>query len=198
MIPLKSGPLKGNHPMTLRFLFSAALLAVGFTAHAADWNVDAAASSLTFTGTAEGEAFTGRFKEFSPTIRFDPADLAASRFEVRIALASADSDNAERDETLHGSEFFSVRTFPQATYTASAFRDLGGGKFAADGTLSLRGVEKPVTLEFSWSQDGSAATLDGKATLNRLDFSVGGGDWADASTIAHEVGVTTTLKLATP
>lgn len=181
--------------MNLRFLLPAALLAASLGANAADWNTDAAASSLTFSGKAEGEAFTGHFKEFTPSIRFDPADLAASRFEVSIALASADSQNTDRDDTLQGSDFFATKRFPQATYTATAFRDLGEGKFAADGTLSLRDVEKPVTLTFSWSQDRDAATLDGTAQVNRLDFDVGGGDWSDASTIAHEVGIATTLKL---
>ncbi|MCX7555692.1 YceI family protein [Xanthomonadaceae bacterium JHOS43] len=182
--------------MNLRPLMLATALGLGLSAHAADWQADASASTLNFSATAEGQAFTGTFKEFSPAIRFDPADLSSARFEVKIALASADSENAERDETLQGSDFFATRTFPQASYTATTFRDLGNGKFTADGTLTLRGVEKPVTLEFSWTQDGNHATLDGRTTLNRLDFDVGGGDWADASTIAHEVSVTTTLKLS--
>lgn len=181
--------------MKSRLLLPAVLFAASVCAHASDWNTDTNASSLTFSSQADGEAFTGRFNEFSPKIQFDPADLASSRFDVNIALASADSANSERDETLQGSDFFATGKFPQATYTATAFRDLGNGRFAADGKLSLRGVEKPVTLEFSWSQEGSTATLDGKASVNRLDFDIGGGDWADASTIAHEVDIATTLKL---
>lgn len=181
--------------MNLRFLLPAALLAASLGANAADWTVDTAASTLAYSGNVEGEGFTGHFKTFTPVIRFDPADLAASRFDVTIDLTSADSRNLDRDDTLQGKDFFSTEQFPQATYTATAFRDLGDGKFAADGALSLRGMEKPVTLTFSWSQDGDAATLDGKAQINRLDFDVGGGDWADASTIAHEVDIATTLKL---
>ena len=179
----------------IRTTLTATALALAFGAQAGDWQADPAASSLTFSGTAEGESFVGAFKSFTPTIAFDPADLAASRFEVDISLASADSGNADRDDTLRGSDFFAVARFPSATYTASAFRDLGGGRFAADGALSLRGVEKPVTLEFTWSRNGADATLEGTATVNRLDFDVGGGDWADASTIVHEIGVTTRLSL---
>lgn len=179
----------------IRSIFLAAALALSFGAHAGDWQADPAASSLKFSGSAEGESFVGAFKTFTPAIAFDPADLASARFEVDISLASADSGSAERDETLRGGDFFSVARFPNATYTASAFRDLGGGRFAADGTLSLRGVEKPVTLEFTWSQEGATATLDGTASVNRIDFNVGGDDWADASTIVHEIGVTTHLSL---
>mgnify|MGYP003416552497 FL=1 len=181
--------------MLLRSALLSAALMLAFGAHAADWQADPAASTLGFSGTAESEAFEGLFKTFVPAITFDPAQLSGARFEVEISLGSADTKNADRDETLRGEDFFSVASFPDARYVATAFRDLGGGRFAADGRLSLRGVEKPVTLEFTWSQEGETATLQGKAKLNRLDFGVGGGDWADASTIAHEVGVTTRLSL---
>ncbi len=160
------------------------------------WNADKATSTLGFTGSAEGENFSGTFKQFTPKITFDPADLANSSFDVSIALASADSANAERDETLQGSEFFDTAKTPQASYVATAFRDLGNGKFAADGTLTLRGITKPVVLEFSWASDGATATLQGQAIVNRLEFNIGGGDWAEASTIVHEIGVSTTLKLS--
>ncbi len=182
---------------TLASALCVALLPTPFASFAATaWNADKAASTLGFSGMAEGEGFTGQFKDFTPKIAFDPADLAGSRFDVAIALASADSANAERDETLQGSDFFDTAKTPQASYVATAFRDLGGGRFAADGTLTLRGIAKPVTLEFAWNSDGDNATLEGKAIVNRLDFNVGGGDWADASTIVHEIGVATTLKLA--
>lgn len=178
-------------------ILGATLLAFSSAGFAATtWSADQAASTLNFTGTAEGEGFTGKFKEFTPNITFDPADLAGSKFDVDIALASADSANAERDETLQGSDFFDTEKTPRASYVATAFRELGDGKFAADGTLTLRGVARPVVLEFSWTSDGTSATLEGKATVNRLDFNVGGGDWADASTITHEIGVSTTLKLS--
>lgn len=181
--------------MKFHTLILAASLSFAFGAHAADWQVDPATSSLKFSGVAEGESFVGSFKNFNPVISFDPADLAASRFEVEITLDSADTGNADRDDTLRGSDFFSVGKFPKARYSANAFRDLGEGKFAADGSLSLRGVEKPVTLEFRWSQTADGASLDGEASVNRIAFDVGGGDWADASTIVHEIGVTTHLSL---
>ena len=182
---------------TFASVLCATLFAMPLAGFAAtNWNTDSTASTLNFSGTVEGEGFTGQFKDFTAKITFDPADLANSTFDVNIALASADSANAERDETLQGSDFFDTAKTPQASYIATTFRDLGDGKFAADGTLMLRGIAKPVTLEFSWASDGANATLDGKAIVNRLDFNVGGGDWADASTIGHEIGVSTTLKLS--
>ena len=82
----------------------------------------------------------------------------------------------------------------QARYTASGFRKLADGQYAADGTLELRGVRKPVTLTFSWT-DGAQPVLAGKAVVKRLDFGVGGGDWADTDTIPDAVNISTRVVL---
>ena len=36
------------------------------------------------------------------------------------------------------------------TAYASVFKDLGNGRYQANGSLSLRGISKPVALVFSW------------------------------------------------
>lgn len=169
-------------------------IAATVPAHASDWDVDAASSTLGFVGSAQGEAFDGSFRSFDATIRFDPAALDAARFEVDIDLRSADTQNAERDETLQGADFFRTRREPMARYVAERFRALDDGRYAADGELTLRGVTQPVTLEFSFSE-GSPAVLEGEATLDRTQFEVGGGDWANDADIRHAVRVVTRLEL---
>lgn len=177
----------------MRLLSTLLLLAAGSVASAADYTAKPG-STLGFTATYQGEAFEGRFAKFTPTLRFDPADLAGSRFDVRIDLASADTDNEERDGMLVGAEFFDSGKEAQAVYVAEKFRALGGGRYVADGTLTLRGIRKPVPLEFSWTP-GAAPVLDGKAKLSRLAFGVGTGDWADTALLPDEVVVKTHLVL---
>jgi len=175
----------------------AAILAfalVPLAASAATWHADAKASTLAFSGASQDEPFKGRFKSFDATIAFDPAQLATSRFDVRIALASADTASSDRDDMLHGKDFFDAAHTPNATYVATKFRALGGNRYAADGMLNLRGVSKPVTLTFAWTA-GASPSLVGDASVNRLDFNVGGGQWADTSQIANAVKVHTELKL---
>ena len=155
----------------------AACLALPFVARAADY-VQQPGSTLVFASTYEGEAFTGRFPGFVTRFSFDPAQLATAKLDVTIPLASATTANTDRDDALKGSDFFASGKFPQARYTATKFRSLGGNQYAADGTLTLRGVAKPVTLTFTWTP-GAQPVLNGKATVKRLDFGVGGGDWAD-------------------
>ena len=176
-------------------LTAAALVAMmaSAPAFAADY-VQAAGSTLVFASKYDGEVFTGKFASFTTTLSFDPAQLASSKLDVVIPLAGASTGNDDRDSTLSSSDFFNVAKFAQARYTASKFRSLGGNQYAADGSLSLRGVSKPVTLTFTWTP-GAQPVLSGKATVKRLDFGVGGGDWADTKTIPNEVAVSTKVVL---
>lgn len=176
-------------------LTAAALVAMmaSAPAFAADY-VQAAGSTLVFASKYDGEVFTGKFAGFTTTLSFDPANLATSKLDVVIPLAGADTGNGDRDSTLASSDFFNVAKFAQARYSASKFRSLGGNQYAADGSLSLRGVSKPVTLTFTWTP-GAQPVLSGKATVKRLDFGVGSGDWADTGNIPNEVAVSTRVVL---
>lgn len=182
--------------MSTRILAMACAFALGGAVApvaAADY-VQAAGSTLAFAGTYQGEAFTGRFPGFATRLSFDPARLAGARLDVTIPLATATTGNADYDGEMRGDAFFDSTRFPQARYTATRFRALGGNRYAADGTLSLRGVSKPVTLAFTWTP-GAQPVLAGKATVRRLDFGVGGGDWADVSLLPDEIAVSTRVVL---
>ena len=184
-------PDSKSHLFASPLLTAAALVATmaAAPAFAADY-VQAPGSSLVFASKYDGEVFTGKFSSFTTTLSFDPAKLATSKLDVVIPLAAASTGNGDRDSTLSGADFFNVAKFAQARYTATKFRALGGNQYAADGSLSLRGVSKPVTLTFTWTP-GAQPVLSGKATVKRLDFGVGTGDWSDTKSIPNEVAVRT-------
>jgi polyisoprenoid-binding protein YceI len=171
----------------------ASLLLATAPAVAADY-VQAPGSTLVFASNYQGETFTGKFGSFTTTMSFDPKQLATSKLDVAIQLAGTQTGNKDRDDTLVSADFFNVGKFAQARYTATKFRALGGNQYAADGTLSLRGASKPVTLTFTWTP-GAQPVLSGKATVKRLDFGIGGGDWADTSTIPNDVAISTKVVL---
>lgn len=174
-------------------LLSALLLAAA-PVFATDY-VQAAGSTLAFGGMYQGEAFSGRFPGFETRMTFDPADLASARLEVSIPLTTATTGNRDYDGEMRGKAFLDAAAFPQARYTATTFRHLDGDRYAADGTLSLHGIEKPVTLTFTWTP-GPQPLLAGKATVRRLDFGVGGGDWADTGLIPDEIAISTRVRFA--
>ena len=171
----------------------AGLLSFASAVSAADYT-QAAGSSLVFAGSYQDQVFTGRFPGFSTRLTFDPAQLATSRLDVTIPLASATTANRDYDEQMRGDAFFDAGKFAQAHYVATKFRALGGNRYAADGILTLHGVSKPVTLTFTWTP-GAQPVLSGKATVKRLDFGVGSGDWADTSLIPNEIAVSTKVVL---
>lgn len=172
-----------------KFLFAAALLLAASVASAADY-VQAPGSRLTFAGTYQGEVFSGSFPGFATKFSFDPKQLAGAKLDVTIPMATATTANADYDGEMRGASFFDSAKFAQARYSATRFRALGGNRYAADGTLTLRGVSKPVTLTFTWTP-GAKPVLMGKAVVKRLDFGVGGGEWADTSLISDAIAVST-------
>lgn len=152
-------------------------------------------SKLTFVGTQAGAEFEGTFERFTAAIKFDPQDLAGSRFDVKIDMASVNSRDSERDDTVKSDDLFAVKLFPGAHYVAERFTAKGGNKFAGAGKLTLRNVTREVPIEFTFEKKDGSAWLKGSAQLKRLDFDVGQGDWKDTSTVANEVKVNFVLLL---
>ena len=178
----------------MRLTFLLTLLLAAASASAADYTAQPG-STLGFAGNYQGEAFSGRFAKFTPAIRFDPADLATARFDVRINVASASTGNPDYDGEMLGAAFLDSVARPEARYVATKFRALGGNRFVAEGQLTLRGITQPAPLTFTWTA-GAAPVLEGEAVLKRLAFDVGTGDWSDPEVIADEVKVVTRLVLA--
>lgn len=68
-------------------------------------------------------------------------------------------------------------------------RKVGDGSYAADGTLTLRGVSKPLTLPFTLEISCDTAHAKGHLDLTRDAFGVGQGPWATGQWVALEVGI---------
>src|SRR5215208_3683973 len=107
------------------------VLACGSVALAAtQWTLQPKESKLTFVGTQASAEFTGTFERFTADIKFDPQDLAGSRFDVKIHMASVNSRDSERDDTVKSDDLFGVKQFPTAHYVAEKFTAKNGGKYA--------------------------------------------------------------------
>jgi polyisoprenoid-binding protein YceI len=170
------------------------MLALPAAALATDYAVQPG-STLGFAGTFQGAGFNGGFRQWQAAVSYDPANLAHARFDVTVNLASVAVSDKDQQAALPGKDFFDVARFPSAHFVTTGFRKLGG-KVIADGTLTLRGVTRPVSLAVDFRPQGKGATLDVATTLKRLDFGVGGGDYADTSVIGADVKVQAHLVLA--
>lgn len=163
----------------------------------ADWTV-APGGRLGFTARWNGEAVNGNFSRWRAAIRFSPDDLAKSTIRVTVDLASADTGDGQRDDSLKGSDFFNVTARPDAVFSARDIRHLGGERYEARGTLDLRGISKPATIRFTLRIDGDRARVTGTARIDRTSFGVGQGEWAATDAIAAGVDVAFSFTATRP
>lgn len=136
------------------------------------WTVDQRASTVSVGENTSGYGFG--FERWTADIRFDPNNLAGSRATVTIDTTSVKSGDATNDATLKEGAWLDSRRYPQAVFQASGFRALGGNRYDAPGTLSLRGRTFPVTFTFTAAITGNQAQVQGQAQLDRtaMGFSV--------------------------
>lgn len=151
-----------------------------------------------FTASWNGEAVKGNFKAWRAAIKFSPDLLDESRISATIDLASADTGDSQRDDTLKGSDFFDTGLHPRATFTSQRIAHVGGDRYTAAGTLDLHGVKRPVTLRFTLKIDGDTAKVTGTTRIDRTAFGVGAGEWASTSAIAGDVGIDLSFTATRP
>jgi polyisoprenoid-binding protein YceI len=159
----------------------------------AHWTVDPAASKLSFQGRMNGDVFNGVFRRWTAAIVFDPKQLAKSKVAATIDVGSAATGDADRDQAMPTDDWFAARRFPQATFTTSAIKDLGGGRYQAIGDLAIRGVRKLVVLPFTLAISGDTARMNGALVLNRTAFGIGQGRWSTKDVVDTSVTVNVAL-----
>lgn len=172
----------------------AALSFAAAQAAPAKWAVDAAGSRLSFASKYAGDAFTGQFRRFTADIAFDPAQLPASKIVVAVDMSSVATGDSDRDETLPTGEWFDTKKFPRATFTSTAIKAAGPGRYTATGNLNIKGVTRPATLNFGLKITGDKAESIGQLTLDRSQFGVGQGQFKAGDTVPLAVTVNTAIK----
>jgi polyisoprenoid-binding protein YceI len=184
--------------------FLAALLLAGsaLAAGAAPvkYTLDAGSSLLRFTFEQAGASNTGRFGKLTADVVFAADNLAASKIDVSIDIASLDTGDKERDDTLKSADLFDPAKFPKARFVSSKITATGAGRYEAQGKLTIRNVTKdiklPITFQTKAEKGRQMGYLTGRYTLKRLDYGVGQGDWKSTEWVKDDVIVTFSLKLA--
>ena len=163
---------------------------------AKDWQADAGASHLRFAGTVQDEAFQGEFKRYTAKVALEPGKPESVRIEVEIDVASADTQNKERDDALATPQFFGFDKFPKARFrTLSCKAGKSADAYECEAELTIRDKTRKLAFPFTFAENGGQATLKSEVQLKRLDYDIGTGEWADTGTLANEVSVSVELKL---
>jgi polyisoprenoid-binding protein YceI len=156
----------------------------------------AAQSEIVFTSRQMGVPVDGRFRKFDAQIAFDPRQSAAGKVAFTIDTGSASFGSAEVDSEVPKPEWFNVAKFPQASFSSTAIKALGGGKFDVAGKLTIKGSVRDLNVPVALAAAGANTVASGSFTIKRLDFKIGDGEWADTSMVANDVVVRFKLTLS--
>ncbi|MBD8892847.1 YceI family protein [Roseibium litorale] len=170
---------------------TSAIAFAGAPAMAASWTVDPAKSTVGFSVAQGNETITGTFKDWTADIDFDPQNPEAATIKATIKTGSAGTGNGQFDAMLPSADWFNAEAMPDATFESSKVTALGGDTYRADGTLTIKGISQPATLDFKLEIDGTTAHATGTASVNRLAHEVG--TVVGKSQIADTVAVTIDL-----
>jgi len=189
-------PLQPSWPRAaLRTLTLLALVAAAPLAAAQGVQVDK--SEIRFVSKQMGVNVDGRFRKWTANVVFLPADLAHSKADFDVELASIDLASAESESEVKGAVWFNTAKFPVAHFASSSVRSTGPDRYEFAGTLAIKGTTRNVVVPVTVRKDAAGnAVAEGAFTVKRLEYKIGEGEWADPSTVADDVTVRIRMVLA--
>ena len=164
---------------TLITLLAASLLSFGVSA--ADYKIDdrGAHASINFKIKHLGYSWlTGRFNKFSGAFNYDAKNPNNASINVNIDVTSIDSNHAERDKHLRGSDFLDVEKFAEATFKSTKVTDKGENNLEIIGDLTLHGVTNSITINAEKIGEGKdpwggyRAGFAGETKIRLKDFGI--------------------------
>ena len=127
--------------------------------------------TIKFTITQLGSEVEGQFADWTASIRFEENVGAEKAGDVDVQIAIPSMTVGSVTNQALGPDFFDVTTHPTAQFTADIVQIVDG--YSANGTLTIRGVSRPLEMPISLSLKDDTANVEAKLTLDRRDFGIG-------------------------
>lgn len=169
-----------------------------------DYTLDQAHSRLGFVARhAMVTKVRGAFNDFEGSLHLDAAEPSRSGAKVTIQAASIDTGNADRDAHLRSNDFLAMDEFRTITFESTEAAKTGDDTYRLIGDLTIRGVTKPVTVDFEFT--GAAKDpwgnlrvgFEGSVTVNRKDWGINWNSPLEAGGVLVGEKVTLELDLST-
>lgn len=114
------------------------------------WLFDPPHTAIRFIAKHVGMANVhGRFERFEGGIQIHE-NMEESQVEVRIHTDSINTGNRTRDHHLCSADFLDVENHPYIHFVSSRFVHRGGSKWSLQGTLTMHGVSRSMTLDTNY------------------------------------------------
>jgi polyisoprenoid-binding protein YceI len=115
----------------------------------------------------EGGDPSGEFGGLKGTISFDPNNLATSKFDAAIDVATINTGNGMKNTHAKSDKWFDAEKYPTIRFTSTAITKTPAG-YEAKGTLDMHGVKKEITIPFTFDNN----IFKGSFQVNRLDYNI--------------------------
>lgn len=114
------------------------------------WTLDTAHTTVGFSAKHLGlSTVRGHFTRFAGEVELDDsADPTTGKGRVEIDAASIDTGNEQRDTHLRSADFFDVENHPKIVFESRSVRPAGADTFEIEGDLTIKGITKPVTVQY--------------------------------------------------
>ncbi|PXX65517.1 polyisoprenoid-binding protein YceI [Nocardia tenerifensis] len=127
-----------------------------------------------------GTKVRGQFDEFEGGAHLAGDDQSRSSAVLTVQAKSLQTGNPQRDELVCG-KFLGIDDHQTITFASTGMEWSDETNFKVTGDLSIRGVTKPVTVDFELTgAQGERIRCHGSATINRRDWGV---NWNFATAI---------------
>ncbi|HVM09061.1 MAG TPA: YceI family protein [Acidimicrobiales bacterium] len=119
----------------------------------------------------------GLFSGVSGTITIAD-DPLASNVEVVVQADTIDTREPQRDAHLKAADFLDVENHPEITFRSTSVEQVKGERFRLAGELTIRGVTKPVVLDFDYQGTfrdpwgGTRLGFEAKGEIDREDWDI--------------------------
>jgi len=147
-------------------------------------------SEIRFVSKQMGAEVEGRFRRWKANVDFRPSDLAQSRADFDVDLASIDLASEESEAEVRRADWFDTARFPVASFRSSSVRAAGPDRYEVTGKLAMKGVTRDVAIPVEMRKDASGNVVaEARFAVKRLPFHIGEGPWSDPSVVADDVVV---------
>jgi polyisoprenoid-binding protein YceI len=154
--------------------------AVAAMAAPATYNIDPAHTYPTFEADHLGglSFWRGKINSSSGTITLDKA-AGTGTVEVTMDMKTIDFGHQGLNDHAQTADIFDTAKYPTATFSGKLVKFENGAPTAVEGTLTMHGVSKPVTLAINKflckphpMQMKEVCGADASAQINREDFGI--------------------------
>jgi polyisoprenoid-binding protein YceI len=131
--------------------------------------------------TADARKLKMASKMVSGQIKFDPQHLAQASFDLSFPFNTFSSANKQDEEELKGPDLFFTSKYPvmQLKSTSVSQDRPGGVVYILNGLLTIKGISKPVKVQFTAIHSGNGYLFRGLLQFNRKTFMLGDGGGYD-------------------